>query len=141
MPEIRSVVLAANHLATGGGYAIVDGQDGLTLLVKSAYFNNLGAGTVNLTVSVYDNATAAGPILATSDVLSRATLVWEGWVVIMPNQQLNLQLSADSAVHYWVSGTALHGVETLYVPLPQARRLPESQPLPSQSPPPTTNRA
>jgi hypothetical protein len=138
VPEIRSVVLAVGRISTAGNWNIVVGQAGLTLLLKEVLLTNVGAPTVHTLLYLARTGTLAFPFLAATDLTPLTAYAWSGWTVLMPSDELVLNLDLDTTLEFWVSGTALHGVEGLYVPPPSPVRREQAVLLPANPSPSTT---
>jgi hypothetical protein len=116
MPEVRSAVLARGRLIAAGNYIVVRGQPGLTLLVKQINVSQQVGPTTRINVYVQNGA---GTILC--DLLSMTLTLNQPQqlptnVVLEETDQMLFTTDAAGTVNLWISGSVLHGTETVYTP-------------------------
>lgn len=119
MTEVRSVVLARGFVTTAGAHTVITAPAGLTLLVKEWHAS--ASLAANQDVSLYvTRSGVAGPVYLNFTTLTVGIHIatWTGWIVLMPGDVMLIGKGTAERVDYWISGTALHGVETVYVPQP-----------------------
>lgn len=119
MAEVRSAVLGRGHVTAAGSHVLVTGVAGMTLLIKTAYVS--GSMTASQQMSLYVNH-ASPAVLTYLIFVTLATGIqtanWQGWIVLAPGDQLVMGKTTAEAIDYWISGAALHGVESTFIPQP-----------------------
>lgn len=79
-----------------------------TAIIKHVVVRN--SDTVDRQTDVYawNNANGAAGHMFTQIVIARSLLTWNGWLAMMPGDQLTLY-TASPNLHLWVSGALLPG--------------------------------
>lgn len=136
MVVVRSVALGVGALDTQGTWAIAICPEGITLLIKQVDVYAFTAAALACSLWLTRPSLQVSVSLFVGDVAPTTPTFWSGWVVLMPGDELQLAVPAAPLLHYWVSGTALHGVETLYqLPSGNTSR-PSLDTQPAKLPPP-----
>jgi hypothetical protein len=135
--EIRSTSLAFGGLPAANNYEIVRCPAGLTLLVKTIILFNASTldSQINMTVFSGTNAAFVGTVLEALALNSALRI--DTWIVLLPGDHIVASASGGFPVYFNISGTALHGVETIYQRPTQPVISDEPMPLPAK-PPSTT---
>lgn len=123
MVDVRSTVLGSGVVSGTDFPVVVRCPADLTLLVKRVDLWNPYASTQVLTYVTRETQGVSVGLQAV-ELATNTVSAWEGWLALMPGDVLNLSAGGGTGVYYWISGAALHGVETVYQPEPSPGRLP-----------------
>jgi hypothetical protein len=102
-----------------------------TLIVKSAYLWNMNSAPVQGNILV--TAFGIGSVyLTVRNVPGNGTYEWQGWLVLEPQDQLNV-VTDNTGMNIWLSGSVLTGIP-IDTPPGRFAQLPQADPLPAPIP-------
>jgi hypothetical protein len=131
---VRSTILGAGQLGTGGYHSLLTSPSNETYLVKGLYATSNFAGSNQVTFYLWDPASAGNisiylgsPLLTQYQPYNIAL-----WIPLPPGWRIGCAL-ADTPLLYAITGSVLYGVATGTIPQPP-EFVPAGNPLPATSP-------